>query len=146
MWIFRPHPALVVLVAAATAMVATTEKGIALGLTPSPAAKPIGRTLGASQPACTLADEELFAPRAIDNSACGLAPGMTRIKRRTGSRNNFCAGGFLTNDQTDDPAHVTQFSFRQLQEKTKSIRTELKIDGLCLAGDSTESSVAARAR
>jgi hypothetical protein len=80
---------------------------------------------GFLQDSCSIEDEEFFVPRPIDNSSCGLEGGddeddAHKLQNRV--KNNFCASGFLTNDPTDDPVRVTQFSFRKLEEETIAIR------------------------
>ena len=46
------------------------------------------------QPACTIADQEFWAPRTIDSSTCGEAgSGDERTRRRTGQRTTCAREG-----------------------------------------------------
>ena len=80
------------------------------------------------QGACKVADDEFFASRPIDSSSCGVeGSGDDAHRLQNEVKNNFCAGGFLTSSPTVDPARVTQFSFRKLEEETVAIRKKLGI-------------------
>ena len=80
------------------------------------------------QASCTPADDEFFAGRRIDTSSCGVeGSGDNAHQLQNRVKNKLCAGGFLTSTPSADPARVTQFSFRTLEEETVAIRTKLGI-------------------
>lgn len=82
----------------------------------------------ASQPpACTIADQEFWAPRSIDGGGtCGEeGSGEAAHQAQNRAKNNLCAGGFLTSNPTDTPARVTQYSFRKLEVLGRNLREEL---------------------
>ena len=86
-------------------------------------AKDAPSTSSLLQGSCRVADDEFFASRPIDTSSCGLEGSGDAHKLQNQVKNNLCAGGFLTNSPTADPARVTQFSFRKLEEERKGLRT-----------------------
>ena len=76
------------------------------------------------QPACTIADSELWATRPIDSSSCDAdGAGDAAHQAQNRAKNNLCAGGFLT-AAPDDPALATQLTFRRLQAAADDIRDE----------------------
>lgn len=96
---------------------------IAIGVGLHPASTGGALSESSGQPICTIADTELFPQRAIDNSPCGLdGSGDAAHVLQNRAKNNLCAGGFLTANPQEDPALVTQLSFRRLQAAADDIR------------------------
>ena len=78
------------------------------------------------QSACTIADQEFWALRAIDSSTCREeGSGDEAHQAQNRAKNNLCAGGFLTDSPNEEPARVTQFSFRKLETIQRDLREEL---------------------
>ena len=99
-----------------------------LSLTPAygPAADRAGNAVSATsgQPACTIADSELWATRPIDSSSCDAdGSGDAAHQAQNRAKNNLCAGNFLT-ATPEEPSLATQLTFRRLQAAAEDIREE----------------------